>query len=198
MDLLLNDLLPTVLSDIVRSYLSDIEIDGVPYKQEDVSCDMLFYAKKIHFYCTFVLGDGNRFRHVEHISGVPKIVAKSFMALFISSPIRDSPDLALWDVSSVENMYNMFYHAESFNADLSRWDVSNVQNMHNMFYKAYRFNCNLSAWKVPNVRDMWRMFKGAKRFRNGRSFWNIRNIAFSALRRLGFTYAGYPRWLREI
>ena len=37
-------------------------------------------------------------------------------------------DIGGWDVSSVTNMYAMFYEAGNFNQDISSWNVSNVTN----------------------------------------------------------------------
>lgn len=199
MDLLLNDLLPTVLSQIICSYFPDIEIDGVAYMQKDVSPEMLRGAELIHFYSTFELGDGIMFGKIKKVSGVPKITAKSLKSLFANTEIQDSPDLALWDVSGVENLGFMFAGTKYFNCDLSRWDVSNAWLMPKMFGYTDQFNCDLSAWKPPKEIhiNFCMMFDGAKRFRNGRKFWDLRNVAIAIARRFGFIFAGYPTWFKK-
>jgi surface protein len=61
-------------------------------------------------------------------------------------------------VSSVNNMFAMFYVASSFNKDISSWDVSSVTNMRYMFHVASSFNQDISSWDVSSVTDMYRMF----------------------------------------
>jgi surface protein len=56
-----------------------------------------------------------------------------------------------WDVSSVTDMYEMFYGAESFNQPIGDWDVSSVTDMYGMFLSSESFNQNLSSWIVDNV-----------------------------------------------
>merc|ERR1712238_574281 len=52
-----------------------------------------------------------------------------------------------WDVSSVGNMYAMFYETK-FNRDVSDWDVSSVTAMGSMFHGATDFNQSL-CWLMP-------------------------------------------------
>jgi len=59
-------------------------------------------------------------------------------------------DISTWDVSSVTNMYGMFWNATSFNGDLSAWDVSSVIYMDYMFFGATAFDQNISGWCVSN------------------------------------------------
>ena len=63
-------------------------------------------------------------------------------------------DINKWDVSSVTDMHEMFYHAESFNQSIGDWDVSRVTDMNNMFYYAESFNQPIGDWDVSNVNDM--------------------------------------------
>ena len=60
-------------------------------------------------------------------------------------------DIGAWDVSSVINMYQMFYNASEFNQDISAWDVSSVIYMGDMFYGANSFNQDISSWCVTNI-----------------------------------------------
>ena len=45
-----------------------------------------------------------------------------------------------WDVSSVEDMSNLFFNQTDFNEDISSWDTSNVKYMAYMFKNAESFN----------------------------------------------------------
>ena len=40
----------------------------------------------------------------------------------------------------------MFREADAFNGDISAWDVSSVTDMYQMFYQASTFNQDLSSW----------------------------------------------------
>ena len=53
----------------------------------------------------------------------------------------------------MENMYDTFYGASSFNGDLSKWDVSSVTDMGYMFDEASEFNGDLSKWNTSSVED---------------------------------------------
>ena len=54
-------------------------------------------------------------------------------------------DISGWNVSSVINMYRMFYNAAAFNSDLSSWDTSSLMGMSEMFYGATAFESDLSG-----------------------------------------------------
>ncbi len=69
--------------------------------------------------------------------------------MFANSTKFNDPNVALWDVSNVTNMKNMFTSATLFNQDISSWDVSNVTDMIMMFNNATAFNQDLSQWCVP-------------------------------------------------
>lgn len=63
-------------------------------------------------------------------------------------------DLNHVDVSNVVDMSKLFHlSALEFNGHISQWDVSNVQNMYDMFGGS-SFNGNVSKWNVSNVADM--------------------------------------------
>ena len=63
----------------------------------------------------------------------------------------DYPNIGVWNVSNVANMYGMFFGNTLFNQDISTWNVSNVNNMQSMFAYTYEFNQDLSDWDVANV-----------------------------------------------
>src|SRR6056297_620593 len=86
-------------------------------------------------------------------------------------------DISSWDVSSVNNMRNMFnggFNSENtFNQPIGKWDVSNVKNMRNMFLNAVAFNQDISNWDVSQVVTMSRMFGGAEVFNQNIGGWNV-------------------------
>ena len=49
-------------------------------------------------------------------------------------------DISAWDVSTVTNMFRMFFGAEAFNQDIGTWNVSSVTNLSKMFGYASAFN----------------------------------------------------------
>ena len=60
-------------------------------------------------------------------------------------------DIGRWNVSSVTEMYAMFWGASDFNQFIGKWNVSNVLNMGWMFNEATSFNQDLTEWCVTNV-----------------------------------------------
>ena len=85
-------------------------------------------------------------------------------------------DLSRWDVSKVTDMSNMFTGTKAFNGDLSRWDVSTVKYMSGMFTDAIVFDGDLSRWDVSNVTNMAGMFLGAEAFNGDLSRWDVSNV----------------------
>ena len=87
-------------------------------------------------------------------------------------------DVSNWDVSNVENMYNMFSGCIKFNCDLSNWNVSNVTNMSYMFDNCTNFEGKgLNKWDVSNVEDMSGMFNGCINFEGkGLENWDVHNV----------------------
>ena len=85
-------------------------------------------------------------------------------------------DISSWDVSGVTDMSDMFSAAVSFNSDISSWNVSSVTDMSNMFDVASSFNSDISSWSVSNVTDMSRMFAQAESFNSDISSWSVSNV----------------------
>ena len=190
------DELPRDLSNIIESYIPDIEIDNVGYSQIQVKYDMLKDAKTIHFYRTYELRDGVHLPNCEQVSGVPTIVATSLELLFRNSKIGNSPDLALWDVSNVYDMSYMFYGATLFNSDLGGWNVASVRSMSGMFLCAKTFNSDLSLWNVARVRSISWMFGEAKSFNCDLGDWdvaNVQNISYMFFGAMSFNH-DLSRW----
>ena len=49
------------------------------------------------------------------------------------------------DVSNVNDMSFMFYHANEFNGDRSLWNISNVTIIKGIFYYAKKFDQDIST-----------------------------------------------------
>ena len=63
-------------------------------------------------------------------------------------------EIGTWCVKLVTDMAELFYGKSTFNSsDISRWDVSSVTNMFCMFYEAYAFSSDISNWNVSSVTD---------------------------------------------
>ena len=77
-------------------------------------------------------------------------------------------DISDWDVSSVENMKNMFRESQ-FTGDIGDWDVSSVTNMISMFFDS-EFNGDIGDWDVSSVTNMSHMFT-ASNFNGDISSW---------------------------
>jgi surface protein len=107
------------------------EVDGVEYTvvDEDTLKQMINNGDDLSRVCTTKIRNGYR--------------------LFISRPDFNG-DISKWDVSNVENMYEMF-KGSTFNGDISKWDVSNVENMERMFLGNFYINQDLSSWNVEKV-----------------------------------------------
>ena len=69
---------------------------------------------------------------------------------FYKSSFNDA-DVALWDVSSVTNMEQIFFSCSNLNQNIGNWNVSNVTNMSGMFYYCSSFNQNISNWNGHDV-----------------------------------------------
>ena len=99
-----------------------------------------------------------------------------FAELFRNSTRTDFSGIEDWDVSSVTNMYAMFYDCQNFNADISEWDVSSVTNMSAMFGGARSFNQPLNNWDVSSVTNMYAMFFNAKKFNQPLENWDVSSV----------------------
>ena len=98
---------------------------------------------------------------------------------FFESGITTIPNINLWDVSHVTNMYYLFGRT-NFNDNVSSWDVSKVQRMASMFGELPDFNQDLSNWNVGNVEDMYAMFFRTPKFNQNIGNWNtskVKNIS---------------------
>lgn len=106
-------------------------------------------------------------------------VTDMYMLFFTKFEFND--DITRWDVSNVKNMYKMFGHASVFNQNIGGWNVSNVTNMEGMFSNTYRFNQPIVNWNVSNVTDMSMMFFHAESFNQDISGWNVSKVTTMAM-----------------
>ena len=89
-----------------------------------------------------------------------------------------------WNVSSVNNMYQMFGGAIIFNQNLGSWNVSNVTNMGSMFQCAFtaggQFNnggsTSISTWNTSACTNMAEMFWNQPSFNQPIGSWNVSSV----------------------
>lgn len=108
------------------------------------------------------------------------------MNAMFASAIKFNKNLDSWapQVSSVENMSNMFQSAIVFNnGDVAggssfpmNWDVSSVTNMSEMFRGAFAFDQPIDSWNVSSVTNMSTMFDSASTFNRPLNTWNVSNV----------------------
>jgi surface protein len=110
-------------------------------------------------------------------------------------------EMAVWDVSLVTDMSELFKSKASFNADISRWYVSSVTSMYRMFYSASNFNADISRWDVSSVTSMSQMFAYASSFNRSLRRWNtnaVDNEQWSAGTYIGrvdlYTFSDATAW----
>ncbi len=90
--------------------------------------------------------------------------------------LTDNPSFNDWDISTIENLTQVFNNCTTFNANISNWDVSNVTTMGNLFQNCPEFNQDISNWNVSNVIAMHSMFSGATKFNQPIGSWNVSNV----------------------
>jgi surface protein len=69
------------------------------------------------------------FHRASALTSVPDYLPPSVVnttSMFFDAVSINDPNIALWDVSNVTEMFAMFYNAISFNQDLSGWCVLNI------------------------------------------------------------------------
>ena len=88
--------------------------------------------------------------------------------------------VAMWNVSSVTNMQNMFRRCQQFDADLSSWNTASVTGMGNMFYDCQSFNSDLSSWDTGSVLNMSAMFLNADAYDCNMASWNLSSLSTSS------------------
>lgn len=110
---------------------------------------------------------------------IPDMIdVKSMQSMFyICNTLNGPANINDWDVSSVENMTDLFLGCYAFNQDVSAWDVSNVKRMNSIFLGCHEFNQNISSWDVSGVTDMYQMFTNAGSFNQDLSSWDVSKVS---------------------
>ena len=106
-------------------------------------------------------------------------IATSLERMFVGDSVKN--DLTNWDVSSVNDMNNLFTNNINFDQDISRWDTSKVTKMYSMFSGAARFNQPIGSWNVSSVVAMDGMFSGAVNFNQPIGNWNTSKVTLMYL-----------------
>ena len=117
--------------------------------------------------------DGIEYQGNPNIWNISNVKSMDF--IFAGKRQINHPDISTWDVSSVTDMYAMFYDS-SFNGDISKWDVSSVTNMYIMFLYNDFFNQDISKWDVSSVINIEGMFAFATAFNQPIGNWNVSNV----------------------
>jgi len=87
-----------------------------------------------------------------------------------------------WNVSTVQNVSQMFENCSMFNGDLSCWKLGNVTNATAMLRGCEIFNSNLSNWDTKSLEHISYMFYGCQSFScEGLTLWNINRIRNATL-----------------
>ncbi len=123
---------------------------------------------------------GNAFRGCEHLISnardKPNLTNVQDMSDMFAHAEKFNSDIGNWNVSSVKNMSGMFNSASQFNRDIGNWDVSQVTDMTGMFFGAGDFNQDIGRWDVANVTNMAAMFLSAPGFNQDISRWDVSNV----------------------
>ena len=82
---------------------------------------------------------------------------------------------AVWDVSCVTSMMEMFYGESAPDADLNDWTTSKVTIMTAMFQGVW-FNGDMADWDVSKVTNIARMFSGSKGMNGDISAWDVSQV----------------------
>jgi surface protein len=87
-------------------------------------------------------------------------------------------NLGGWDVSELTLAHGMFSGAKAFKGDgLDKWKLPKLEDAYDMFMNAETFDADLRAWNVSSVQDMSNMFANAKAFTGrGLDQWNTRSL----------------------
>ncbi len=96
---------------------------------------------------------------------------------FISLTKFNHPNIALWDVSRIQNMVGLFSENRGFNQDLDKWKdkVGNVNDFTYAFFNS-SFNGSLSGWVLGDV-DCSLMFGNCNSFvGKGLNNWDVTGV----------------------
>jgi surface protein len=123
------------------------------------------------------------FYNAKNLTNVPANIPPTITNMsnmFTGVTKLNDPNISQWDVSHVQNMYQMFSGATAFNQPLNNWNVSNVYNMSFAFSGATAFNQPLNNWNVSKVTNVYGMFNGDTLFNQDLSKWNTASVTSGA------------------
>jgi len=174
---------PTSMENTYQQYLDEGGYDNVcnpdSYKETcEVGNDLQprYYCKGDYVKSDDSIdGDNNRCKNFIFDSNKLRNAVREWVS-DRDNAIKIYGDIITWDTSSVTDMSNMFYDANSFNEDISGWDTSSVTDMNNMFNGASSFNGDISGWNTSSVTDMNNMFNGASSFNGDISSWDTSSV----------------------
>ena len=93
--------------------------------------------------------------------------------------VDNGGELGNWDVSTIENMADMFRNS-GMNVNIGSWNVGNVVNFIGMFTGNTAFNQNISGWNigefVTGSINMRAMFDSASSFNNPLNAWDMSKV----------------------
>ena len=93
--------------------------------------------------------------------------------------VDDGGELGNWNVSTIENMTDMFRNS-GMNVQIGSWNVGNVIDFTGMFTGNTAFNQNISGWNigefVTGTINMRTMFDSASSFNNPLNAWDISKV----------------------
>ena len=113
------------------------------------------------------------------LSGLDVSSVTDMYGMFYGCSSLASLDVSGWDTSSVTNMWSMFQGCSSLaSLDASGWDTSSVTNMFDMFRGCSSLaSLDLSGWDTSNVTDMSWMFHGCSSLASlDLSGWDTSNV----------------------
>jgi surface protein len=122
-------------------------------------------------------------------------------SLFSAQTELRTIDVAMLDVSQVENMNGLFYICQHLSEmkGIEEWDVSHVKHMSSMFYYCFglRNLDQLKKWDVSSVKDTAHMFYSCGNLENvdGVTGWNMVNAEnMTEMFRGCFALPAPPTW----
>ena len=84
--------------------------------------------------------------------------------------------ISTWDVSKIDDMYDLFGTEGAFNSDIGDWDTSSVTDMGLMFKGATSFNQPLDTWNTSKALNTIRMVESATSFNQPLGTWDVSSV----------------------
>ncbi|WP_375560967.1 BspA family leucine-rich repeat surface protein [Bernardetia sp. OM2101] len=106
----------------------------------------------------------------------PNLTTVNNMDNMFRNCVNFNGNIGNWNTENILYMGVMFGGATSFNQDIGSWNTGNVVNMGNMFSGASSFNQDIGSWNTGSVTSMSFMFQGASSFNQDIGSWNTDNV----------------------